>query len=102
MGESCMAEEPIIARVDDIAQKIMILRGHKVMFDADLAELYGVETSALNRAVKRNLDRFPVDFMFQLTEEEVEQCLRCQNGTSNGTPRGGRRYLPYAFTEEGV
>ncbi len=70
------------------------------MLDSDLAELYQVETKALNRAVKRNLDRFPEDFMFQLTEDEV-QSLRFQFGTSN-EGRGGRRYLPYVFTEQGV
>jgi phage regulator Rha-like protein len=70
-----------------------------------LTELYEVETKALNRAVKRNADRFPKDFMFQLTPKEAES-LRCQIGTSNeGTPkegRGGRRFLPYSFTEHGV
>lgn len=70
------------------------------MIDSDLAGLYGVTTSALNRAVKRNLERFPDDFMFQLTSEESDS-LRCQTGISN-EQRGGRRYLPYAFTEQGV
>jgi len=96
-----------------IERRILLIRGQKVMLDSDLAALYGVETKALNRAVKRNLERFPDDFMFQLTPEEAE-CLRCQNGTSNGDPglrsqsvtssgkRGGRRYLPHAFTEQGV
>jgi len=68
------------------------------MLDADLAELYGVETKALNRAFMRNRERFPEDFAFQLTENEFED-LRCQIGTSRW---GGRRYLPYAFTEQGV
>jgi hypothetical protein len=68
------------------------------MLDSDLATLYGVETKALNRAVKRNMDRFPSDFMFQLDSEEA---LRCQSGTSNAR-RGGRRYLPFVFTQEGV
>lgn len=87
--------------------RILMLRGQRVMLDADLAELYSVETKALNRAVKRNRDRFPQDFMFQLTREESE-LLRCQIGTSkmqasvSSTQRGGRRYLPYAFTEQGV
>ena len=63
-----------------------------MLLDSDLAELYGVETKALNRAVQRNLGRFPSDFMFQLTDEEFD-ALRCQIGTSNGG-RGGRRYLP--------
>ncbi len=69
------------------------------MLDADLAELYGVETKMLVRAVKRNIDRFPADFMIQLNREEFEN-LRFQFGTSSRW--GGRRYLPYAFTEQGV
>ena len=77
---------------------IHVVRGQKVMLDADLAQLYSVETGQSNRAVKRNLSRFPEDLMFQLTEEEA---LRCQIGTSNAR-RGGRRYLAYAFTEHGV
>jgi hypothetical protein len=85
--------------VESIQRSIHSLRGHRVMLDVDLARLYGVETGALNRAVKRNLERFPEDFMVQLTAEEAA-ALRCQSGTSKG--RGGRRYLPYAFTEHGV
>ena len=81
-----------------VEHSILLLRGHKVMLDADLAKLYGVETKMLNRAVKRNLDRFPKDFMFQLSEKEVEN-LRFHFGTSNW---GGRRYSPYVFTEQGV
>jgi len=69
------------------------------MLDFDLAVLYEVETKALNRAVRRNIERFPEDFMFQLSKEALN-LLRCQFGTSKG--RGGRRYLPYAFTEQGV
>ena len=86
--------------VEYIEHKIYRIRGQKVMFDSDLAELYGVETKQLNRAVKRNLERFPADFMFQLTEDEIV-FLRCQTGTSKNE-RGGRRYLPYVFTEQGV
>ncbi len=82
-----------------IEQSILVIRGHKIMLDADLAMLYGVETRALNQAVRRNLQRFPVDFMFQLTPIEAER-LRSQTVTSKS--RGGRRYLPYAFTENGV
>ena len=82
-----------------IERKIYLIRGKKVMFDRDLASLYGVETKALNRAVKRNMGRFPEDFMFQLTPDEA---LRCQIGTSKKTGKGGRRYLPYAFTEHGI
>jgi hypothetical protein len=77
---------------------IFFLRGQKVMLDADLADLYGVETKALKRAVKRNLDRFPADFMFELSSEEFDN-LRYHFGTSRW---GGRRYPPFAFTEQGV
>ena len=83
-----------------VEKMIYLIRGQKVMLDSDLAELYGVETKALNRQVSRNQVRFPEDFMFRLTSEEYE-FLRCQNGTSN-EGRGGRRYLPLAFTEGGV
>ena len=86
--------------IELIASKIYLIRGNKVMLDKDLAELYGVETGALNRAVKRNAERFPEDFMFQITAEEAE-LLRCQIGISK-QGRGGRRYLPYAFFEQGV
>ena len=81
-----------------IEQKIFEIRGQKVMLDFDLAALYEVPTKSLNLAVKRNLKRFPFDFMFQLTDAEWES-LRFQIETSN---RGGRRYIPYAFTEQGV
>jgi len=81
-----------------IQSKIYTIRGQKVMLDRDLAALYGAETKVLNQAVKRNMGRFPSDFMFQLSENEWE-CLRSQIVTSN---KGGRRYLPYAFTEQGV
>jgi len=86
--------------VEQVEKLIHLARGEKVLLDSDLAMLYGVETKALNRAVKRNLSRFPSDFMFQLTAEEAAN-LRCQIGTSS-TDYGGRRYLPYAFTEQGV
>ena len=81
-----------------IDSRIYLLRGEKVLLDSDLAELYGVETKALNRAVTRNRERFPSDFMFQLSPDEV---LRCQIGTSK-KGRGGRRFSPYVFTEQGV
>jgi hypothetical protein len=81
-------------------RRVFLLRNLRVMFDYDLAELYGVETGALNRAVKRNADRFPDDFMFQLTAEEHE-ALKCQIGISSDWG-GRRRSLPYAFTEQGV
>jgi hypothetical protein len=82
-----------------VASAILLVRGQRVILDADLARLYSVPVKSLIRAVKRNLDRFPADFMFQLEKEEAA-LLRYQLGTSNG--RGGRRYLPYAFTEQGV
>lgn len=88
-----------LVRADQIEPRILVVRGQKVMLDSDLAQLYGVETKALNRAVKRNRERFPQDFMFQLTPEEAAD-LRYQNGTSSGW--GGRRYLPHVFTEQGV
>lgn len=84
-----------------IEQAIYLIRGQKVMLDADLAQLYGVETFNLNKAVKRNLDRFPEDFLFQLTRDEWER-LKFQSGMSKPQGRGGRRTLPYAFTEQGV
>ena len=74
------------------------IRGQKVMFDSDLAELYQVETKYLNRTVKRNIQRFPDDFMFQLTKDEISD-LRCQFDTSSW---GGSRYKPYVFTEQGI
>jgi hypothetical protein len=84
-----------------IERSIFFVRSHKVMLDRDLAVLYGVTTFNLNKAVKRNADRFPEDFMFQLTAEEAGT-LRFQIGMSKGKGRGGRRYLPYMFTEQGV
>ena len=96
-----MDEHHLIVSVTDIESRIFLIRGQKVIFDADLAELYEVETFNLNKAVKRNLDRFPEDFMFQLTKEEADS-LRFQIGMSKVSGRGGRRYLPYAFTEQGV
>lgn len=87
-----------IVRQNIIEKKIFLIRGLNVMLDKDLAELYGVKTKSLNLAVKRNIDRFPYDFMFQLTKEEFAN-LRFQFETSRW---GGIRYLPYAFTEQGV
>jgi hypothetical protein len=83
-----------------IARHILSLRDQRVMLDAELAALYGVETKVLVQAIKRNIERFPADFMFQLDAEEW-QSLRSQLVTSN-VGRGGRRYAPYAFTEQGV
>jgi hypothetical protein len=87
--------------VEEIERRISSIRGQKVMLDADLARLYGVETFNLNKAVKRNLTRFPSDFMFQLTKPEL-RLLTFQIGISKNKGRGGRRTLPYAFTEQGV
>ena len=84
---------------DSIRSRILTIRGVQVMLDRDLAELYGVEVGQLNRQVKRNLERFPDDFMFQLTRED---CSRCQIGILNGGRGSNIKYLPYAFTENGV
>ncbi len=92
-----MEEKDLIPQ-EIIESKIFLIRGKKVMLDRDLAVLYGVTTGNLNRAVRRNLDRFPEDFMFQLTNQEVKNLI-FQFGTSRW---GGTRKLPYAFTENGV
>ena len=84
-----------------IEQAILLIRGHRVMLDADLAKLYGVATFNLNKAVKRNADRFPEDFMFRLSTQEAA-ALTFQIGISKPRGRGGRRYAPYVFTEQGV
>lgn len=87
-----------LVSIEVIASKIVFVRGKKVMLDSDLAVLYEVKTKRLNEQVARNKKRFPEDFMFQLTEEEAD-FLRSHFATSK---RGGRRYLPYVFTQEGV
>jgi hypothetical protein len=116
-------DRPMAVQEAKIERAILLIRGEKVMLDADLAALYGVATRVLIQAVKRNAERFPPDFMFQLTKEEVD-LLRSQFVTSKSAsrlnqgesgilrsqfvipkitdPRGGRRYPPYAFTEQGV
>jgi hypothetical protein len=99
-GMAMSTARGILRPSERIAHSILLLRSQKVLLDADLAELYGVETKVLVQAVKRNLERFPDDFMFQLDAEEFA-ALRSQSVTSN-TGRGGRRYAPYAFTEQGV
>jgi len=83
---------------EDVEAAIYVIRGERVMVDRDLARLYGVETGYLKRQVNRNRSRFPTDFMFQITREELDN-LRCQFGISSW---GGTRHLPYAFTEQGV
>ena len=85
--------------VAEIQRRIMSVRSIQVMLDRDLAALYGVEVKQLNRQVKRNIERFPADFMFQLTKED---CLRCQIGTLNGKRGEHLKYMPYAFTENGI
>ena len=97
MPSVALAVEP--PDIDTLARSIVFVRGHKVILDADLATLYGVPTKQLNKAVKRNIGRFPDDFMFQLSDDETAS-LRFQIGTSKG--RGGRRYAPLSFTEQGV
>ena len=87
--------------LERIQNSIFLIRGEKVMLDSDLAVLYGVGTGTLNRAVKRNLERFPDDFVFQLTPQEVAN-LKCQIGISSSGHGGRRRSIPYAFTEQGV
>ena len=100
------AEKPISADIvpamtgdDFIKSRIFTIRGIQVMLDRDLAALYGVEVKHLNRQVKRNRERFPPDFMFQLSREE---CSRCQIGTLNGSRGQNLKYVPYAFTENGI
>ena len=119
-----MADRKIIIAPEQIEGRIFLIRGQKVMLDATLAELYEVEVKVLNQAVKRNIDRFPTDFMFQLSTEETAALrsqfvtsntvhadhLRFQSGTSSLKSQsvtskrgsGGRRYRPYVFTEQGV
>ena len=94
-----MAAKRSVMTVERIRNSIILIRGEKVMLDADLAELYGVETGALVQAVKRNRDRFPSDFLFRLTKQEFK-ILRSQTVISRQW--GGRRHPPYAFTEQGV
>ena len=96
-----MENEIIILDENDLKNKIYTIRGVQVMLDSDLAEIYGVETKRLNEQVKRNIERFPEEFMFQLFAEEFE-VLRSQIATSKKETRGGRQYLPFVFTEQGV
>ena len=94
-----MTTSKSLVPIEIIQNRILIIRGQKVIIDVDLAEIYGVGTKVLNQAVSRNRDRFPEDFMFQLNKEEFK-ILRSQIVTSSGW--GGRRYPPYAFTEHGA
>ena len=93
-----MAESTELMTVDNICNRVYIIRGQQVMLDYDLAEIYGYEVKNLNQQVKRNIARFPEDFMFQLSKDDVE-ILKSQNATSSW---GGDRRLPYAFTEQGI
>lgn len=93
-----MSEEIAVITAEQMENLIYVIRGQKVMLDVDLAKIYGYETKSFNQQVKRNIEKFDDDFMFQLTEVEVNN-LRSQNVTSSW---GGTRYLPYAFTEQGV
>ncbi len=97
-----MAKTTVVITIPDevVMNKIYFIRGHKVMLDSDLAELYGVETKRLKEQVKRNIERFPSDFMFELNQTELE-ILRSQFASSK-TGHGGARYLPMVFTEHGV
>ncbi len=115
---SLVSKRVIVLKPENFAQLVFFMRGEKVMFDADLAMLYGVEVRSLNQAVARNRKRFPADFAFQLTDDELaalrSQLVISKSPTSQAssrlrsrivtskTGRGGRRYLPYAFTEQGV
>lgn len=87
--------------IQPIQNKIYEIRGQRVMLDFDLAELYQIETKALKQAVRRNSERFPADFMFEVTPEEYNSLIVC-SGSQNVTSKGGRRYMPFAFTEQGV
>jgi phage regulator Rha-like protein len=100
-GEADVKEAKSVVPVERIEKAIFMIRGQKVILDHDLAHLYGVQTKALKQAVRRNLDRFPSDFMFELTDLEFKN-LRSQIVTSSLDQWGGQRYKPMAFTEQGV
>ncbi len=97
-----MSGEASLVPIERIERAILLIRGEKVMLDRELAELYGVETRALNQAVKRNISRFPADFMFRLTQEEVEAVCRSRSQSVIMNRGGNVKYLPYAFTEHGA
>jgi hypothetical protein len=105
-----MTKPTSLIAVEQIESRILLIRGQRVILDADLAQLYGVTTKRLNEQVRRNAGRFPPDFTFQLTAEEAQVVrsqsvtanLRSQNATSSAASHGGRRYRPYAFTEHGA
>jgi len=95
------SKSTVLIPADLISRNIYFLRDSRVMLDADLARLYGVTTANLNKAVNRNLVRFPEDFLFQVTKSEANSLI-FQSGISKPAGRGGSRHLPYAFTEQGV
>jgi hypothetical protein len=97
--QTVTADAATVPHVQHLAKLVYGVRNEKVLIDTDLTQLYGVETGALNRAVKRNASRFPADFMFQLSAEESDN-LKCQSGIASA--HGGRRAMPYAFTEQCV
>jgi hypothetical protein len=101
MTSSCLVNLDSLRTIEAVEHAILLLRGHRVMLDETLAGLYGVDVRSLNQAVQRNIERFPEDFAFQLTENEVDH-LRSQSVISNPVGRGGRRFAPHAFTEQGV
>ncbi|MBU0514534.1 MAG: ORF6N domain-containing protein [Proteobacteria bacterium] len=100
-GYSAVTKKLTTVPAERIEKKILVVRDEKVILDADIAALYGVETRVLTQAVRRNIDRFPPDFMFQLSKEEFQD-LKSQSVISSSGGWGGRRYPPYAFTEQGV
>jgi hypothetical protein len=95
-------KENQIVKVENVEDKIYMIRGQRVMFDSDLAEVYQVATKVLNQAVKRNLHRFPEDFMFQLTEDEFKQMRNWSQTVTSSTKYRGATYRPYVFTEHGA
>ena len=100
-GDAMDTKDLTVVPIESISRAIIVLRGHKVLLDAELAALYGVSTKRFNEQVRRNCERFPADFMFRLTAEEAES-LRSQNATIKGGRGQHRKYLPYAFTEHGA
>ena len=97
-----MKNEILIQSPEQLKDKIYEIRGLQVMLDSDLAEIYGYSTKDFNRQVKNNIEKFDEDFMFQLNADEYKSFLRCKISTSKTETRGGRQYLPYVFTEQGV
>ena len=101
-----MAENTELMTVDNICNRVYVIRGQQVMLDYDLAEIYGYEVKRMNEQVKRNITRFPEDFMFQLTKDEIDfvksQIATSRNQNMYTGQDGGRRKAPYAFTEQGI